>query len=216
MVNFNPVSPKAYVKMAETVVKHTPKELNSFINQGVNAYSSSAASVGNQLQALSGLYVGALYVINTQINKNIPDERKPALHINNIFTSLFAFGVSQACFKKVDKLAGDFGKKHFTDERVAFLAEKFNLDKAINGKFFRKGLKFAAQTALITFAFRFLGPVFAGPVAQKIVGFAENKGWIKPKNPKTPDKAQDNAPLLAQKLKVETAQKDVIKTQKAK
>lgn len=169
---------KVYGSIAESLAKITPKFVKEFIKNGVSPSYSQAAALGNKLQAWSGIWIGGLYVINTQINKNIPEERKPALHINNVFTSVFAFVSSSLLMGNVNKAADAFGKKYLSDERVAQIGKKINLD-GCNGEFFRKGVKFAAQTALITGIFRFVGPVIAGPIAQQIVKFSVNKGWIK-------------------------------------
>lgn len=199
----SPQAVNVYDNIAESLGKITPKFVKEFIKNGVSPSYSQAAALGNKLQAWSGIWIGALYVINTQINKNIPEERKPALHINNVFTSVFALVSSSLLMGNVNKAADAFGKKYLSDERVAQIGKKINLD-GCNGAFFRKGVNFAAQTALITGIFRFVGPVIAGPIAQQIVKFSVNRGWIK-----DPKAAKASPPELIKPKNINPSDKSV-------
>lgn len=140
---------------------------NSAVKGAVNwAAKDGAKNLGtlkNHLPAVMGIYMTSFYAINNLSSDKIPKERKIPLLINDIICCAF----------------GTFGGYLLSDGIFTFqraLATRFEKVVADHPKklVMSKGLKSIVPLLAFTFMFRYIGPVFAVPLADKIT-----KGLIK-------------------------------------
>lgn len=145
---------------------------NSAIKGAVNwASKDGGKNLGilkNHLPAVMGVYMTTFYAVNNLSSDKIPKERKIPLLINDIICCAF----------------GTFGGYLLSDGIFAFqkaLASRFEqvVVESPNKALMTKGLKSIVPLLAFTFMFRYIGPVFAVPLADKITKGLIKMGWIK-------------------------------------
>ena len=107
------------------------------------------------------LWLSSFYIINTLLNKDIEKERKPNLCTQMGIVALFSFTASKGLERFFDPF-----KRALIRIHEQLMKEKVTYDIA-------EGWRKAYQLSVITFAFRFLGPVVATPLATKLINFLE-------------------------------------------
>lgn len=139
------------------------------------------------------VYITGIQGINIIKSKDIPKERKTPLFINLLFGSVFSLtGSYMLCnsiqnFKNsvIDKFEDviNFKEKKISNNlaqkiRRIYYTEKniLNIDKVNKMK---GGLNAAVPIIIAALMFRFIGPVIATPVADKVNNFLIKKGYIK-------------------------------------
>ncbi len=144
----------------ETVTKYGKEILRRDSDHKILSKFDSNVYLKNFPQIVS-LWLSSFYIINTLANKNIEKERKPNLCTQMGIVALFSFAAS----KGLERLFDPF-KRALIRIHEQLMKEKVTYDIA-------EGWKKAYQLSVITFAFRFLGPVVATPIATKLIHFLE-------------------------------------------
>jgi len=131
------------------------------------------------LPGILGLWITGFYAQSILRNKDIPKERKTPLFINNIFCGALGAGAGYYVSAAMEKF-----NKHFLP-RFEKVLRKQKLDETkINS------LKGAMGHSIIpllafSFAFRYLGPIIATPLADKVNKFLIKHKLINDPKPKT-------------------------------
>lgn len=138
------------------------------------------------LPAIVATWISAFYVLNTYQSKKIPEERKTPFAINTTICSIIG-------------IIGGYAMEPGVERFVKALAERMekvlpNLEKKELG-LIKEGLAASVPLFLFTFTFRFLGPVIATPLADKINKFLIKHGYIKDPEAKKPPKNKLNITL---------------------
>lgn len=149
----------------ETVTKYGKEILRRDSDHRILSKFDSNIYLKNFPQIVS-LWLSSFYIINTLANKNIDKERKPNLCTQMGIVALFSFTAS----KGLEKLFEPF-KRALIRIHEQLMKEKVTYDIA-------EGWKKAYQLSVITFAFRFLGPVVATPLATKLINFLEKNKLV--------------------------------------
>lgn len=129
------------------------------------------------LPALSGAWITGLYILNTHNSKKISDERKLPLQINNIFCGLIGILGGYSLSPIVRTFIKSVEEKLIHQLPTMELGEQVLLKKGINSM---------VPLFVFAFTFRFLAPVVATPIADKVSNFLIKHGYIK--DPKTHEK----------------------------
>lgn len=138
------------------------------------------------LPGIVGMYISGFYILNTITSKGIPDENKMPLVINNIFCGVAATAGGYLAMPFVNGFSSKLS------ERVATVLKDKVAPEVVKG--YQKGLSSMVGLAVFTVMFRYLAPVFATPVADKINKFLIKKGWVK--DPAAAKKAKENQPAM--------------------
>jgi len=144
---------------AETQIAHgITKILGTKTAQKV-IESTKGYNLVSHLTALTGVVLSGFYIQKTLENKNLDEQRKKTLAINQaVVTVLSTFGAY-----KVDKLLNEQIKK-FTDKFM-----KINAGEAANDLVtFKNGISAAKSIMIFGVIYRFIAPVFATPIANVI------------------------------------------------
>jgi len=133
----------------------------------------------SHLPGILGLWVTGFYAQSILNNKDIPKERKTPLFINNIFCGAFGTGAGYYVAAAMNKF-----NEHFVPRFETVLEKQKVSTERI------KDLKGALKHSLIplvafTFAFRYLAPVIATPLADKVNKYLIKHNLIKDPKPKT-------------------------------
>jgi len=132
------------------------------------------SSLRKHLPAVFGLWISGFYIQNTIRSKAIPEERKTPLVINTLFTGAVGaaggYAINGAVTKFADALTPRFEK---------FIAS--HPEKEV----FKTGFKAIVKAISFTFAFRYLAPVLATPVADVVNKYLIRNKMIKDPNQKT-------------------------------
>jgi len=130
--------------------------------------------IKKHLPAALGVWISGFYIQNTIQSKGIPEERKMPLVINTAFSGVVGTLMGYTITGAVEKFAGALTQRF--DDILASNPEK---------EILKKGFKSIVPLVSFTFAFRYLCPVLATPVADLI-----NKYLIKHKMIKDPNEKQ--------------------------
>lgn len=130
-----------------------------------NKYTSSF--LHKHLPEIVAVWGTSLYITRTLGNDKIEKDRKPTLCLNMGIVAAFSTFVGNLIKKAVKPLEDNLAKKH---EELMGKKVNYNIKGAWN---------LAFKIATVTLAFRYLGPVFATPAADKLTKFLQNKGIIK-------------------------------------
>jgi hypothetical protein len=138
------------------------------------------------------LWISSFYILSNLKSDKIPMERKVPLLINDAITCTFSTLASLTVAKVFDSM------KEIMDKQMkAVVPGKY--DKMAGG------LKVMMGITAFTVVFRFLGPVIAPPLADKVNNFLIKKGWI-------PDPAKAKEKEKADKVSMQGS-KDAAATQ---
>ena len=160
MVSLNPINVLSKVPQLQTAVKWASKDGGRNLDK-----------LQKHLPAIEGMWISLFYVLNTMSSKKIPDERKTPLAINSLFSGIFGAAGGYVLTDRVFKLS------KIMQERAEII---YKADPAKLATI-QKGLKAVVPLFAFTFVFRYLSPVIATPIADKI-----NKFLIKHKIIKDP------------------------------
>lgn len=117
----------------------------------------------SNLPQIAALFGSSLYIFNTIRNKEIDPERKPTLCTNMAIVALFSLLATKAIDRVATPIFDALKKTH-----SRLMDNKLNYDH-------EAAWKCARQLLTVTFAFRYLGPVLATPLADKVVRLFNNK-----------------------------------------
>ncbi|MGD9581920.1 MAG: hypothetical protein AB7V50_11150 [Vampirovibrionia bacterium] len=151
------------------------------------------------MSAVLPIWISSFYVFSNLKSKEIPKERKIPLLINDIIICAFSTLAGFTVVKLFNTM--ELGMK----ERVKELLMKTCKDQETYNKqksMYQKGIKQMMFIAAFTFVFRFLGPVIATPLADKVNKFLIKKGLIEDPSVKKPN---DNKEQVGSKLDISTA-----------
>ena len=113
--------------------------------------------IASNLPQIAAIFGSCLYIFNTIRNKEIEPERKPTLCTNMAVVAIFSLLAGKA----IDKISSPiFEVLKKTHSRL--MDNKLNYDH-------QAAWKCAQSLLTTTFAFRYLGPVLATPIADKLV-----------------------------------------------
>ena len=116
----------------------------------------------SNLPQIAALFGSSLYIFNTIRNKEIDPERKPTLCANMAIVAMFSLFAT----KLIDRITVPvFDALRKTHSRL--MNNRLNYDS-------ESAWKSARQLFSVTFAFRYLGPVLATPLADKVVKLFNN------------------------------------------
>ena len=126
------------------------------------------ATLQRHMPAALGTWMAGFYVINNLKSNNIPQERKTPLLINDLICTGISvaggYAISNQIYRFSDELLKRFDKVLANNPQKAAL---------------KSGLKAMVPLVAFSFAFRFLGPIIATPLADKVNKFLIKKGYIK-------------------------------------
>ena len=149
------------------------------------------------LPAAIGIWMTSFYAVNNLASKKIPSERKPTLLINDIITCaigvLGGYAISDGIFRfqraVVDRFNAEIAKTVANPGKRAMLT---------------KGLSSIIPLVAFTMTFRYIGPVLATPLADKVTKFLVKKGWMK--DPDGASKQAKQAKAAEEQVAVAAAQ----------
>lgn len=131
--------------------------------QKLSAFLAKSNKSFIHLSVAESALLSSFYTINALTNKKIKKEQKPQMVINDILT----FSVGALCSYSFDKSLGDkfneFIKNYFEKNKDFYK----NLSPADIEKT-RTGLNKLKSLVIVTFVYRYLGPVLVTPFANKI------------------------------------------------
>ena len=116
----------------------------------------------SNLPQIAALFGSSLYIYNTIRNKEIDPERKPTLCTNMAIVALFSLLATKAIDRVANPIFDALKKTH-----SRLMDNKLNYDH-------EAAWKCAQKLLTVTFAFRYLGPVLATPLADKVVRLFNN------------------------------------------
>ncbi|MCR4881227.1 MAG: hypothetical protein K6A44_04665 [bacterium] len=122
----------------------------------------------SNLPQIAALFGSSLYIFNTIRNKEIDPERKPTLCTNMAIVAMFSLLATKAIDRVATPIFDALKKTH-----SRLMDNKLNYDH-------EAAWKCARQLLTVTFAFRYLGPVLATPLADKVVRLFNNNRDVKP------------------------------------
>lgn len=160
MVSLNPINVLAKLPPIQSAVKWASA-----------GDAQNLAKLQKHLPAIEGMWISLFYVLNTMASKGIPKERKAPLAINSVLTGIFGATGGYLLTTQIFKLSS------FMQKRAAVI---YQADPAKLATI-EKGMKAVVPLFAFTFVFRYVGPVLATPLADKI-----NKYLIKHKLIKDP------------------------------
>jgi len=134
------------------------------------------SSVISNLPNIAAVFGSCLYIFNTIRNKEIEPERKPALCTNMAVVAIFSLLASKGIEKVSSPIFDTFKTAH-----SKLIGDKLNYDHA-------EAWNCAKKMLTSTFAFRYLGPVLATPIADKLVKLF----YLNKTNEVKPETAQNN------------------------
>lgn len=111
----------------------------------------------SNLPNIAAVFGSCLYIFNTIRNKEIDPERKPALCTNMAVVAIFSLLASKGIEKVSTPIFDTFKNAH-----SKLIGDKLNYDHS-------EAWTCAKKMLTSTFAFRYLGPVLATPIADKLV-----------------------------------------------
>jgi hypothetical protein len=144
------------------------------------------------MPGIFGLWISGFYVLNNLKSKKIPQERKTPLLINDVITTTFGFVGGLVLSEKIFKFK-DAMLKNFEKANSALKPAELNILKA--------GLATLIPLVAFTFMFRYIGPVIATPLADKVNKFLINKGIIE--DPEKAKKLKEQNNQIAMKGNVQ-------------
>lgn len=144
---------------AETQIAHVITKILGTKSAQKVIESTKGYNLVSHLTALTGIVLSGFYIQKTLENKNLDEQRKKTLAINQaVVTVLSTFGAY-----KVDKLL---------NARIKTFTEKFmkiNAGEAANDLVtFKNGISAAKSIMIFGAIYRFIAPVFATPIANVI------------------------------------------------
>lgn len=148
------------------------------------------ATLKKHLPGLMGVWMTSFYAVNNLKSDKIPRERKIPLLINDMICCAFGTGggylLSSGIFRFKDALMKRFSEVVKTNAKSPVLM---------------KGMSSIVPLLAFTFMFRYIGPVFAVPLADKITKGLIKAGVIKdPEKVAEQKKVQDQVALAGAKI----------------
>ncbi|MEW5822185.1 MAG: hypothetical protein AB1782_18465 [Cyanobacteriota bacterium] len=162
-------------RIAEWGAKESTK--TDLLGKSLNNFS---AKIVPSMAALLPIWISAFYVINNLKSDKIPKERKTPLLINDIIVCTISTIAGMTVAKLFDAMQIGMVENM---KKVVTSADKQALLKG--------GIKQMMAIAAFTLVFRFLGPVIATPLADKVNSFLIKHKLIK--DPRS-DKAKEQTP----------------------
>ena len=131
-----------------------------------------------------GAFIASCYLINTKRSKDIPEERKTPLIINSIINASLSVAASYSIMGMTKGLKDSFVTKVFNE------AKKMPYDKSLLSKM-PDHAGFVYNIFISCLLFRYITPVIATPMADKVNKFLIKHNLIKTAKPEpTPITAQ--------------------------
>jgi hypothetical protein len=155
------------------------KYMQKAVDWAVQPSSSSTATnkvlklavLKKHLPAIFGAWLSGYYWLSAMGSKTIPEERKLPLAINSVMCGVIGIAAGYAIDGPVNILKNAFAN------RISTVLESQMSKEAL--KKIAEGFQSLVPLVVFTFTFRYLGPVIATPVADKLAKFAYKKGWAK-------------------------------------
>lgn len=123
------------------------------------------------LPNVHGAFISTLYIINTKMSKDIPEERKPTLILNNAINGILAISATYALIGVTNKMRAKFIKNVVSAAKEMFPESDLNK--------MARGAGLLSRLLIASIIFRYLTPVFATPLADKATRFLVKKSLIK-------------------------------------
>ena len=133
------------------------------------------------------IWLSGFYVVSNLTSKKIPKERKIPLAINDTIVVAFSTAVALTVQKTFEA---------FQAGLITRLSDVVK-DKA-KAKNLAGGIKQMVGIAAFTFVFRYLGPVIATPLADKVNNYLVKKGLIKDPNDQKDNNKENTVPFTSQ------------------
>jgi hypothetical protein len=127
------------------------------------------------LPNLHGIYISGLYILNTKLSKDIPEERKPTLILNNAINGLLAITATYTLMGLTNKIRANFVQKAIQNVQKYYPNLK-------NPKKIGTGADLFSRFLVTCVIFRYLTPVLATPLADRATKFLIKKGIMKDPN----------------------------------
>lgn len=123
------------------------------------------------LPNVHGAFISTLYIINAKMSKDIPEERKPTLILNNAINGILAISATYAFIGVTNKMRAKFIKNVVRASQEMFSGSDLNK--------MARGAGLLSRLLIASIIFRYLTPVFATPLADRATKLLVKKGLIK-------------------------------------
>lgn len=154
--------------------------------------SNLNAKVVPAMSALLPIWISSFYVYSNIKSDKIPKERKTPLLINDIIICAFSTVAGFTVSKLFDAM-----KTTMNNNLKTVVKEAKDIARL------QQGIKQMMAIAAFTLVFRYLGPVIATPLADKVNTFLIKKGYIEdPEKAKKVEKAEKEKANQASKVEV--------------